>query len=322
MPPLEYSDVDLDEEEALDLNTVDLHDQRVAERTCGLQTCGLSRDSTARQTALSLSQSKALHTFIYVCIFYNIVVMALATDVRMRNAWFSQFYVISDSVVTSIFTVEVLIGMLAHGVIMGRYSFARASNWNRLDLVVVVTSWLHILPIESLGNLGFLRAFRVLRIVRAMKGFTGIRKILAALAASLEMLQNVLTLSFFSFYLFAVFGLNMFMGLLSGHPRAGAMDDDAAMAGSGSGLATAAGQGEALSDEFEFANFDNIFAAVLTIFRAVSMEGCECRPVLLLCFVWRKSGSELCLRQLPSRFAPYITHTAQFLRQGRHYATH
>ena len=46
--------------------------------------------------------------------------MALATDARMREPVFKSFYAISDSVVTIIFTVEVVIGLMAHGILFGR----------------------------------------------------------------------------------------------------------------------------------------------------------------------------------------------------------
>jgi hypothetical protein len=125
------------------------------------------------------------------------------------------------------------------------------------------------------GSFGFLRAFRVLRVVRAMKGFSGIRQILASLGESVRLLRNVVTLSFFSFYLFAVFALNMFMGLL--HKEVGSTTQSWVADGSGSvsSLSDFGGktETEAQSDQFKYANFDDIFSAVLTIFRAVTMEG-------------------------------------------------
>jgi hypothetical protein len=129
------------EQTAFDPATADLDDERIVQRACGVGGCGISKDSAVRQVIFSLSQNWVLHHFILACIFYNIVVMAMATEERMQDKWFAKFYQASDVVVTCIFTVEVAIGMLAHGVFTGKHSFVRSSHWNQLDIVVVVSSW-------------------------------------------------------------------------------------------------------------------------------------------------------------------------------------
>jgi len=208
----------------------------------------------------------------------------------------NDFANVNDIVITSIFTFEVALGMIAHGIVIGRYSFISFSAWNKLDVFVVITAWVNILNIGA-GSFGFLRALRVLRVLKALKHerFRGIRKIINSLAQSIPLLQNVVGLSFFAFYLFAVFGLNMFMGRLRGrcegmpshmNSTGGRTCEEWFAIGSNARINDSADQcppgcAYTMGAEHElcqvrgqcYANFDNIVWAVLTVFRSVSMEG-------------------------------------------------
>eukprot|EP01043_Picozoa_sp_COSAG02_P072448 COSAG02_NODE_13659_length_1366_cov_1.048145_2_plen_164_part_01 len=110
-----------DEEERVSMDSIPLDDYRVAERTCGTNQFGFSKTSELRVSAFRLSQSPAFRNFILVVIFYNIVVMAAASDELMASdepylfrAPFAEVYAVNDLVITSIFTFEVAVGMLAH----------------------------------------------------------------------------------------------------------------------------------------------------------------------------------------------------------------
>jgi hypothetical protein len=296
----ELLDSDLvEEEERVSMDSIQLDDYRVADKSCGCFT----KASWLRVNAFWISQTEAFRNFILMVILYNIVVMANATDERvaspepvMFGASFKEVYDVNDLVITTIFTLEVVLGMIAHGVVIGRHSFCNFNAWNKLDILVVVTAWFNILEIGA-GSFGFLRALRVLRVLKALKHekFKGIRKIINSLGQSVGLLQNVGLLSFFAYYLFAVFGLNMFMGRLRGSCEGGASTsnmtdglscEDFFKIGSNAriidtpescpeGCVFTMGAGHELCDVRGqcYANFDNIVWAVLTVFRSVSMEG-------------------------------------------------
>lgn len=294
----------MEKEEKVTMVSIELDDYRVAARSCGVNQFGFSKTSAVRVNAFRLSQAPMFRNFILAIIMYNVVAMAACTDERMSSdeaflffrAPFAQVYDVNDVVITSIFTFEIAVGMIAHGIVIGRHSYLKFNRWNKIDFIVVVTSWLNVLKIGA-GSFGFLRALRVLRVIKALKHprFRGIRKIINSLGDSLELLKNVLLLSFFGFYLFAVFGLNMFMGRLGpsceGYPASlnltGHMSCEdyfhisSHSGGVENGTSCQAGcvfTAGAIHDLCDvrgqcYANFDSIVWAGLTVFRSVTMEG-------------------------------------------------
>lgn len=70
------------------------------------------------------------------------------------------------------------------------------SAWNKLDFVVVLSSWVNVL-VEATGmNLGVevstLRALRILRVLRSLRFFAGIKTILSVIATALPYAANVI----------------------------------------------------------------------------------------------------------------------------------
>ena len=62
-----------------------------------------------------------------------------------------------------IYTVEMVVKVLAKGFIMDRYTYLR-NPWNWLDFIVIVSGFLT----SIIGNLAPLRAFRVLRALKTI----------------------------------------------------------------------------------------------------------------------------------------------------------
>ena len=167
------------------IHAMKIDDPRVATNSCGVFTT----KNPMRRLAWAIYHSHAFHNMILVVIFLNIFMMAVATKKQLADKEFLYWYTITDVIVTIIFTIEVVVGMLSNGVYGDQFSFLRSSNWNRLDLFIVVTSWLELIEISWI-QLQALRAFKVLRVVRSLYFFGGIRVIVTALMDSIPLLQQ------------------------------------------------------------------------------------------------------------------------------------
>ena len=110
------------------------------------------------------------------------------------------------------FTAELGLRVAAMGLSGHEWSYL-SDAWNRLDCLVVVTSWLPIL-FPSLSNLSSLRALRALRPLRMISRLPGMRRQVNTLLDSLPHLMDIATLSFFVLVLFGIVGLQLFRGSL------------------------------------------------------------------------------------------------------------
>jgi hypothetical protein len=88
--------------------------------------------------------------------------------------------------------------------------------WNKLDFVVVISSWVNVL-VEATGmELGIevstLRALRILRVLRSLRFFAGIKTILSVIAQAIPYAANVLAFISFLFIVTGIIGVQMFRG--------------------------------------------------------------------------------------------------------------
>lgn len=93
-----------------------------------------------------------------------------------------------------------------------------SSNWNKLDLFVVMTAWgTYVMEIVFaysgiISKTSMLRALRVLRIMHAFRFLSGIRAILASLGRAAEGMGNICLMFFFFFSIYAIVGMALFGG--------------------------------------------------------------------------------------------------------------
>ena len=96
-----------------------------------------------------------------------------------------------------VFTVEMLVKMVAYGVVFHRNAYLRDA-WCILDFVVVMLAWLLIL-FPWFGNFTAIRSVRALRPLRALKRMPGMPVLIASIFGALPGLSNILALFCFLF---------------------------------------------------------------------------------------------------------------------------
>ena len=89
-----------------------------------------------------------------------------------------------------------------------------ADSWNVMDTIVVGSGWLDLMGLKT--GVGMLRMIRVFRPLRTLTKVESMRLVVQALVSSIPGLANVLLLAAFMVFIFALFGLKLWIGVLSG----------------------------------------------------------------------------------------------------------
>jgi hypothetical protein len=118
----------------------------------------------------------------------------------------------SDYVIAAFFAAEMLVQMVARGLVRGRHAYLR-DGWRWLDLLIVVVSVVSV--VEQSGNLKALRAVRALRALRPLRAVTSfprLKLVINAMFAALPRVKDVGIVLLLVSYAFAVVGLQVFRG--------------------------------------------------------------------------------------------------------------
>ena len=121
----------------------------------------------------------------------------------------TEFVESSELVFTILFTIEMVVKMVAMGFFWDKGSYLR-DPWNWLDFIVVVMGYVSMLP--GVENVSALRTFRILRPLKTMTTIPGMKVIVKSILAAMPALFNVLLLTMFVFFVFGIFGIQLWTG--------------------------------------------------------------------------------------------------------------
>ena len=139
-------------------------------------------------------KSSWLEVLILLCILLNTVLLAVQNPATTLSNDTLYVFMIIDLVLTGIFTVEMCIRIIAMGLYNGlwpdegNYAYL-CDAWNKLDFVVVISSWVNVL-VELTGmdigiEVSTLRALRIMRVLRSLRFFAGIKTILSTIGEAI-----------------------------------------------------------------------------------------------------------------------------------------
>uniref|UniRef100_A0A3Q4B5N6 Voltage-dependent L-type calcium channel subunit alpha n=1 Tax=Mola mola TaxID=94237 RepID=A0A3Q4B5N6_MOLML len=163
----------------------------------------------------SIINSTGFEYVMFVLILLNTVTLAVQHYEQSKN--FSHIMDILNMVFTGLFTVEMLLKLLA---LRLRHYFVDA--WNSFDALIVVGSVVDIVVTEfsyalsqsgedsSRVSITFFRLFRVMRLVKLLSKGEGIRTLLWTFIKSLQALPYVALLIAMIFFIYAVIGMQTF----------------------------------------------------------------------------------------------------------------
>eukprot|EP00755_Sulcionema_specki_P039239 Sspe_Gene.24208::Locus_9544_Transcript_1_1_Confidence_1.000_Length_4909::g.24208::m.24208/K04851/CACNA1D; voltage-dependent calcium channel L type alpha-1D len=259
-----------------------LDDDEVANLPLALQSSALvciPGTSQWRKRVYWLTHRPEFEGFVIGLIFTNSLFLALDDPTKAEQP---HYIVLAELIFTALFTVELLLKVVAQGFVVHPGSYLR-SGWNRLDFIIVVLAYLAFLP--GVGNYSAVRILRVLRPLRSINGIPGLKNIVNALFLSIKGLMHVLMLVTFFFFVFGILGVQLFMGLYQQRcvdPTTGELPERTS--GEGQFCASSSVLGRRTCPEelecrdyrnpdYGYVSFDNIGWAFLVIFQCITLEG-------------------------------------------------
>ena len=146
--------------------------------------------------------------FILIVIMVNCFFLALDQEVTM----ITENSQIIDNVFLGIYTLEMIMKIIALGFFMRPHSYLR-DNWNRLDFVVVILGWFGVLVTGS-DNISAIKVIRILRPLRTINQIPNMSSLVSTILNSLPIMFDVMVLFFFMLVMFGTIATQLLGGQL------------------------------------------------------------------------------------------------------------
>jgi Ion transport protein len=145
---------------------------------------------------------------ILALILINSVLLATRDlSFRVNNPipyWRTSLQFIADAIFTLLFTVELLLKVIAQGLVLEKGTYLR-DVWNVMDFVVVVTGLFGLLPF--IPDFSVVSIIRTLRPLRSINHVRGIKVLVGSLVRSLPNLLNVVIFLLLMMLVFGTIGV-------------------------------------------------------------------------------------------------------------------
>eukprot|EP01063_Lacrimia_lanifica_P012719 TRINITY_DN19407_c0_g1_i1.p1 TRINITY_DN19407_c0_g1~~TRINITY_DN19407_c0_g1_i1.p1 ORF type:complete len:1934 (+),score=511.02 TRINITY_DN19407_c0_g1_i1:149-5950(+) len=237
-----------------------------------------------RVHAFDVVNSQWFGTATLVVIIMNTITLAMDIPETEDEASIQDFLYVSEIVFQSLFTVEVLVKIVALGFVIHPHAYLR-TGWNRIDFLIVVAGFLGFV-FES--NVTVLRLVRVVRPLRTISRVAAMRTLMNTIMDAFPTLLEILFLLFFLLGIYAIMGMGLFSGTLHnrcyvhshGVTHGIIQNDTEAVCGTGRACSVSTNgvylpqkclrEDNAYYDEVY--NFDHIASALLLVFKVVSLD--------------------------------------------------
>jgi len=151
-----------------------------------------------QNTILQFVQNSKFQNFIMILIIINGVTMGLETSKEFMQSYGSIVHIF-DTLVISIFTIEIILRIYAH-----RVAFFK-DPWSIFDFVIVAVSL-----VPSSAGFEIFRILRVFRLLRLITIVPQMRKIVLALISVIPGMASIAGLLTLFFYIFAIMATGLY----------------------------------------------------------------------------------------------------------------
>lgn len=216
--------------------------------------------------------------FILLLITVNCALLSAQTARQDEDAIQAVVLDYAEYVFAAVFSLEMLIKMIAYGLVKDEYGYFR-SGWNWIDFAIVCEIWFSTaVGGDGGGNLSSIRSIRALRPLRSIKMIPELHVLVDTLIGSLPMLFSTLVLCLFVFVLFGLIGMELFRGAFRGRcfdlDTGLLVESDERLCGGrhecGTNQFCAAW---VLNPDADIIAYDNMLLALTTNFMAITLEG-------------------------------------------------
>ncbi|OQS03796.1 Voltage-gated Ion Channel (VIC) Superfamily [Thraustotheca clavata] len=175
-------------------------------------------DSFVRKSCIWLLRRREWTWFISLSVFVSCIFTAIDTPLLDPNSSLGQSIVVSNSVFAVIFSIELIITVIAKGLLAGPDSYVRDA-WRLLDGIIVIISILpYLIGSSGSGTLTALRALRGLRALRPLRVINKLPQLKLVVNTVFRCIPDILNaVAFFIFWLFifGLMGVTFFKGALA-----------------------------------------------------------------------------------------------------------
>ena len=199
------------------------------------------------------------------------ILLTLDNPLQDKNSTYSFVLKIIDYVMTVIFTLECLINIILFGLMMNGESSYLKSNWNKMDMLIVILAWVSVVMEGSGLSLNYLKVFRMLRVLRplrVLKRNQGMQIQVVSLINASSDYGNLMLITFLVLILFGIQGITFFKGKFFVCDSENVPEDIHASIKTMWDCYDVGGEWVSYNQ-----NFDNIHTAVITMFNLMTTEG-------------------------------------------------
>ncbi|XP_055342711.1 voltage-dependent T-type calcium channel subunit alpha-1G-like isoform X2 [Paramacrobiotus metropolitanus] len=167
----------------------------------------------------NFSDHKYFDYVILLCIGLNCITLAMERPSIPPYSTEREILIVSNYIFTIIFTVEMALKTIGHGLFLGSHPYT-SSSWNVMDGILVAISLVDVFigliaPSNSPKIFGILRVFRLLRSLRPLRVINrapGLKLVVETLLTSLRPIGNIVLISAIFFIIFGILGVQLFKG--------------------------------------------------------------------------------------------------------------
>ena len=171
----------------------------------------LGKDNFFRKLCFRLVESSYFEIGVTSLIVGSSLCLAMDSPLLDPQSLRTRFLHYCDIVFTILFIIEMIVKILAYGLILERGAYLR-NCWNVLDFVTLLISILNLLDIGPGSSLRALRTLRVLRPLRMVNRLPELKVVVDALLLSFPSVGDVAVLCALFFLIFSSFGVNFLKG--------------------------------------------------------------------------------------------------------------
>ena len=220
-----------------------------------------------RKSCVRIAKSAWFENSVMAAIFVSSMLLALEHPNGVPGTTRYESLKWADIVLTSFFTAEMLIRMVAQGVFFGSRAYIR-SGWHVLDLLVVTTSIANLaVTSESLKYIRVARAVRILKAIQHMKRWPNLQVVVSSLIFSLPSIATICGLGLFFTLIMAILFQQLFGGSLYA-----CTDPDESVRLMCVGAHSDGGWIAERAWQNNPRNYDNIFSSLLVMLELLTIE--------------------------------------------------
>jgi voltage-gated sodium channel len=163
---------------------------------------GGAKEECVTNMARRVAESHRFQHFILMIILITAVIVGLETSETLV-AHYGWLFEVADTVVQTIFLIEIAVRLVAHWPRLGRFF---QDGWNVFDLVVVVAA---LMP-QAGGFAMVARLARLMRVTRIISAFPELRLIVSTMLRSIPSMGHILIMLGLLLYVYGVIGVYLF----------------------------------------------------------------------------------------------------------------